>query len=54
MSEAVRGYWSGGTNKAGYSSVIASEVKYSRNNPFNSDYSVFGSGGPRFKPKLVE
>jgi hypothetical protein len=46
--------WSGGSNTATYSSVIASEIKFTGNSTFNTDWSAFGSGGPLFKPKLVE
>jgi hypothetical protein len=46
--------WSGGSNSATYSSVIAYNIKFTGNSTFNSDWSAFGSGGPLFKPKLVE
>lgn len=46
--------WSGGSNAAGYSSIIANEIKFTGNSTFNSDWSSFGSGGPLFKPRLVE
>ncbi len=46
--------WSGGSNTATYSSVIAYEIKFTGNSTFNSDWSAFGGGGPLFKPKLVE
>jgi hypothetical protein len=46
--------WSGGSNTASYSSVIAAEIKFTGNSTFNSDWTSFGSGGPLFKPRLVE
>jgi hypothetical protein len=46
--------WSGGSNTATYSSIIADSIKFTGDSTFNSDWSAFGSGGPLFKPKLVE
>lgn len=36
--------WSGGSNTASYSSLIASEIKFTGSSTFNSDWSAFSAG----------